>query len=499
MSNSKVCASVSAETCAEAVKKIGDAAQSADLIEIRFDHLRPDELPLMLGYLRSNASIKPIIATYRAPEQGGRGPASAADRGKFWEILGDGFAAVDLEEDVFDTPRARETRILSYHNFSSTDGDPDAIFNRLYARRPDIIKYAYLADDIIDTLPVWNILQKAERVSQPVVAIAMGEAGKITRILGPSHGSRWTYGSVGEATAPGQISADDLTNLYRVREIDRETRVYGVIGDPVSQSLSPRIHNAAFANAGINSVFLPLLVKDISQFIDRMVRPDTREVDLNFGGFAVTMPHKLSIIDHLDEIDETARAIGAVNTVLIAGGRLHGYNTDAEGFVRPLLARYGSLQGVRAAIYGAGGAARACVFALKKEGAIITVLARDRSKAENLAAEFAVNFDKMGSEGAEAFDIVINATPIGMKGTIEAGPLAATDLPEHAKLVYDLVTSSVPTPLIQAAERAGIDTITGLEMLVAQAVRQFEIWTGKTAPEAIMTKAAEMSRHSYDG
>ncbi len=498
MSSGKVCASVSAETCAEAVEKIGLAARSADIIEIRFDHLRPDELPLMLGYLRSHTIIKPIIATYRAPEQGGRGPVSAAERRGFWKMLGDCVESVDLEEDVFDTPGKWETRILSYHNFSFVDGDPNAIFNRLNARRPDIIKYAYLADDIIDTLPVWNLLQKAERVSQPVVAIAMGEAGKITRILGPPHGSRWTYGSVGEATAPGQISADDLTNLYRIREIDRETRVYGVIGDPVSQSLSPHIHNAAFANAGVNSVFLPLLVKDIGQFIDRMVRPDTREVDLNFGGFAVTMPHKLSIIDHLDEIDETAKAIGAVNTVLIDGGRLHGYNTDAEGFVRPLSTRYGPLKGARAAIYGAGGAARACVFSLKKEGAIVTVFARDPSKAEKLATEFGVNFDTMDTESAGAYDIVINATPIGMNAASDTGPLAP-DLLEHAKLVYDLVTSSVPTPLIQAAENAGLETITGVEMLVAQAVRQFEIWTGETAPAAIMMKAAEMSRLSYDG
>jgi 3-dehydroquinate dehydratase/shikimate dehydrogenase len=488
----KVCASVSAETSADAVIKIREASKVADLVEVRFDHLRDEELPVLLEYLRRNHAAKPLIATFRAPGQGGRGPASARTRRGFWEKLEEGFWAVDLEEDVFDVRGEWPNRILSFHDFDSAGDNADQVFDRLRLCQPAIIKYASFADDIVDTLPVWELLRRAEKISQPIIAIAMGEAGKITRVLGPVYGSLWSYGSIGTETAPGQISAEDLTNLYRVPLLNRETRVYGVIGDPVSRSLSPRIHNSAFMDAELNSVFIPIRVKDLRGFIERMVRPASREVDLNFCGFSVTMPHKLSIIGHLDEIDETAAAIGAVNTVSIEGGRLHGHNTDAEGFIAPLLSKLGSVKDSRAAVFGAGGAARACLFALKKHGANVTVFARDPSKADAIAKEFGADSDTIGREDLAVFDIVINATPAGMKGKAE------NDLPfdparlRPSKLVFDLVTSAEPTPLIRTANNAGVETITGVEMLVAQAVRQFEIWTGKTAPVEIMKKAAEM-------
>jgi 3-dehydroquinate dehydratase / shikimate dehydrogenase len=492
MKMGKVCASVSAETSRDAISQICKAEEFADLIEIRFDHLRDDELPLLLEYLRSNGAVKPLIATYRAPGQGGRGPASANERKEFWKRLDHDLWAVDLEEDVLDTPGDWPVRILSFHDFDAAGGDADEVFSRLIDRRPNVLKYAYHADDVTDTLPVWKMLQRAESVAQPVIAIAMGEAGKITRILGPAYGSLWSYGSIETETAPGQISVRDLTSVFRVPQLDRETCVYGVIGDPVSRSRSPAIHNAAFAEAGLNSVFVPLLVKDIEGFIQRMVRPATREVDLNFGGFAVTMPHKLSIVGYLDEIDETVKAIGAVNTVVIRYGRLHGHNTDAEGFIRPLLSRLGSLSGARAAVFGAGGAARACIYALKREEISVTVFARDPSKASKIANEFGVDSAKIGHEDLRSYDVVVNATPVGMNDAADNIPFSLNGL-ERTKLVYDLVTTAEPTALIKTARKAGVETITGIEMLVEQAARQFEIWTGKKAPVDTMKLAARSS------
>ena len=197
----------------------------------------------------------------------------------------------------------------------------------------------------------------------------MGEAGQWTRILGLGHGAFLTYASVDadRETADGQITADELVNVYRAKQLDRDTRVYGVLGDPVSSSLSPYMHNAAFKDAGLNAVFLPLQVKDLDAFMRRMVLPAIREVELNFAGFAVTMPHKQTIMKYLDDIDPVAKKIGAVNTVKIDGDKLIGYNTDAHGFITSLKQRIPDLKGVRHAVLGAGGAARAVIHALKEE------------------------------------------------------------------------------------------------------------------------------------
>ena len=490
MKTGRVCASVTANTASDTVASISKAEKTADIIEIRFDHLPEHEVTQLLDHLRVYGYKKPFIATYRSSEQGGLAPSDSTTRRQFWERLCNGFWAVDQEEDIFDRTVQTQNHILSYHDFDAGRADVMQVFERLRSKKPTIVKYAYLADDITDTIPVWRMLKGAADASQQAVVIAMGEAGKITRILGCAYGSKWTYGSVDEATAPGQISVEDLIDLYRVHALSNNTKVYGVIGDPVSHSLSPKIHNAAFKDAALDSVFLPLLVKDLHGFIERMVRPSSREVELNFAGFAVTMPHKLIIMDQLDEIDDTAMAIGAVNTVKIDGDLLRGYNTDADGFIRPLLEKLGSIKGLMVAVLGAGGAARACLYALKAHGASATIIARDADRGSKLAGEFGAEFFTMKGGSIESFEVLVNATPVGMAGN-EGSPmpfdLASSD---RIKVVYDLVTSTKPTPLIRAALKAGIQTITGVEMLVAQAARQFEIWTGQSAPVNVMENAA---------
>ena len=318
----------------------------------------------------------------------------------------------------------------------------------------------------------------------------MGEAGKWTRILGLAHGAFLTYASLdaGKETADGQITAKDLIEIYRVKELDENTKVFGVIGDPVSQSQSPYMHNPSFAAACVNAVFIHLPVKNIDEFMRRMVKPETREVELNFGGFSVTMPHKQLIMKHLDAIDSTAEKIGAVNTVKIDRDKLIGYNTDAHGFITPLKARFGGLRDARVAIFGAGGASRACVYALKEEGADVTVFARDIVKAEAFASEFNVKFGAISNFRSEisngrssGFDIIVDATPTGMKGSLENETLFTADELAGVKFVYDIVTKSTDTPLIREAKTAGITALGGIEMLLAQGARQFEIWTGREA------------------
>jgi 3-dehydroquinate dehydratase/shikimate dehydrogenase len=321
----------------------------------------------------------------------------------------------------------------------------------------------------------------------------MGEGGKWTRILGLAHGAFLTYGSFeeGDETAPGQLTVTDLIKTYRVKELDENTEVYGVIGNPVTRSLSPNIHNPAFASVGLNSVFIPLMVKDLDAFMHRMVRRETREIELNFRGFAVTMPHKQAIMQHLDEIDPTAAAIGAVNTVkLDVNGRSIGYNTDAYGFIEPLKQRLRDLSNKRVAVMGAGGASRACIYGLKGEGCDLTVFARDGDKAATLAYELGVSSSTLTEWQNNNFDIVVNATPVGMRGVNADNSLLNAAQLKGVRFVYDLVTSPTDTPFIREARAAGIEAIGGLEMLIAQAAKQFEIWTGQPANVELMRTSA---------
>lgn len=320
----------------------------------------------------------------------------------------------------------------------------------------------------------------------------MGEAGKWTRILGLAYGSPLAYASLDRAggTAPGQITAADLINVYRAKDLSLESKVFGLIAGDTSYSMSPYIQNAAIGKAGLDAVFVPLQVADIEEFFRRMVREATRDIDLNFRGFAVTNPHKRSIIGLLDSVDETAAAIGAVNTVFLDSGKWRGTNTDAEGFIAPLKERFGSLQGANVAVLGAGGAARACVYALRREGADVTVLARDLAKATPLADQFGAKL--LPLDAIEHLDVLVNTTPLGTRGEHQSETPVSSEKLSGIKLVYDLTYNPRETRLLMEAREAGCETLDGLEMLIRQAAAQFTIWTGLEADTAAMQKAALM-------
>lgn len=494
MNSGKICVSVCAETADKMIAKIIQAEQFADVIEVRFDCLLPHEISACRSQISQLRLQTPLLATFRSDDQGGRRQITGDERLEFWRSDPSGLWGGDLEEDVFGESARWPNRIISRHDFVGVPPDLNAAYEQMAASVADFIKLAVTAHDITDCLPVWMLLERAKSENRRIIPIAMVEAGKWTRILGLAHGAFMTYASLesGDETAPGQVSARDLIEVYRVKELDRDTKVYGLIGDPVSQSLSPYMHNPAFQAIGENAVFLHLQVKDLDGFIRRMVRPETREVDLNIGGFSVTMPHKQAIMRHLDDIDPTAKAIGAVNTVKISDGKLTGYNTDAHGFITPLRAKVGDLRDARVAVFGGGGAARACVYALKQVGADVTVFARDAVKGNAFALEFGLSFREFSKSGAEKtdlgseFDIIVDATPLGMKGPHENDSLFTADELKGLKFVYDLVTKTTETPLIAEAKRAGVPAIGGLDMLIAQGCRQFEIWTGREAPAQLM-------------
>ena len=510
----KICVPVCVRRFDQLQPAIARAAEGADLIEVRLDYLAVDELQQRKWELPEllRSLTRPVILTLRPTEYGGARSISLRDRLLFRRDSPDGtkldgFEFWDLEHDLAQFLRQREDQgwgqlhlgscdwkqaIVSYHDVVSFPADLDAIFELLLSMPAAVLKIAVQADDATDCLPVFNLLDRARREGRELIAIAMGQAGVMTRILGPSRGSFLTYGSLDEnsASAPGQMTARELREVYRIDSINRETEIMGVIGRPVAHSISPYLHNAALAQANINAVFLPFEVQDVDGFMLRMVRKDSRELDWNLRGFAVTAPHKSAVMKHLDWIEPAAKEIGAVNTIVVQDDELHGYNTDAAGFIGPLTSRIGSLDGVRCAVIGAGGAARAVVWALRQERAIVTLFCRDPEKAKTVQDQFEVTCRPLADAMFEAFDVLINATPLGTLGELETEtPVTAAQL-RGVRLAYDLVYNPLETRFLREARETGCGTVGGFEMLIGQAAEQFRLWTGKEPDVESMRDAA---------
>jgi 3-dehydroquinate dehydratase / shikimate dehydrogenase len=320
----------------------------------------------------------------------------------------------------------------------------------------------------------------------------MGDAGLTTRILGPSRGVFLTYGALEEdsGTAPGQITAEQMRSVYHIDKIDRQTRVHGLVGSPVMHSISPHVHNAAFEAEGINAVYIPFEVKNLKAFVQRMVQPASREMDWQLAGLSITAPHKLAVMQYLDWIDERAVEIGAVNTIVIEGNDLLGYNTDVDGFIEPLLTAIDLTAGSRAAVIGAGGAANAVLWSLKKQEVEVVLFVRNVEKAQELAEKFEVTCKQLDGANFEGFDVVVNATPLGSFGARQDQTPATSEQLRGVRLAYDLVYNPNETRFMREAATVGCKTLGGMEMLVAQARRQFKLWTGKEAPASVMHAAA---------
>ena len=284
-----------------------------------------------------------------------------------------------------------------------------------------------------------------------------------------------------EGTAAGQVSARLLRHLYRVEKLGRNTRIYGVIADPVRHSISPVIHNRAFQYRRMEAVYLPFLVPppQLRDFFSLAEK-------LPIAGFSVTIPHKQKIIRYLDIVDPLARRIGAVNTVWRKGGKWRGTNTDTAGVTIPL-GRQLRLRNASVLIVGNGGAARGAAYALADAGAKISVVGRNADRVRALAK--ACNAEPLMREqlASRHFDALVHATPLGMFPHVDD---CYFDGAVPAEVVFDMVYNPLETVLIKRAREQGKTVVPGLQMFIEQAVRQFEIWTGETAPRSLMEKAA---------
>ena len=316
-----------------------------------------------------------------------------------------------------------------------------------------------------------------------MIVLAMGELGFPTRVLSPVFGGVFTYAApmLADGTAAGQVSARYLRHLYRVEKLARTARIYGVIADPVRHSISPAVHNRAFQSRRVDAVYLPFLVspaflRDFFSLADK----------LPLAGFSVTIPHKQKIIRYLDAVEPLARRIGAVNTVWRKAGKWRGTNTDAAGVTGPL-ARLIRLNKSNILIVGNGGAARGAAFALSDAGAKISLVGRNADRVRALAKVCGAEALMREQLSSLHFDAVVHATPLGMYPHVN-DCFFAGDIP--ADVVFDMVYNPLETQLLKRAREQGKTVIPGLEMFIEQAARQFELWTGESAPRPVMQKAA---------
>lgn len=484
----KVCLAVNADSADEMLEIAESMAQDNPFLEFRLDYLRQPEAAIskIRRFLETHQYIT-AIATCRRVDNGGKFRGSLVAQ---LEVLSKASTAgcqivdVELESALKAKPEAlirlrkNAGLIISSHDFRATRA-LDRTLEKMQRIPADFYKIVTTATTLSDNVTMMKFLQ-TESDKHALVGLCMGEQGIISRVLGVRAGSVFTFGAVSarQKTAPGQVSARDLRSIYRIEQVDAATRVYGVAGDPIEHSLSPIIMNTALRRENVNGVYVALHAKTLKDLMNCV-----REIPLH--GLSITMPYKQAILEYLDNSDAHTSKIEACNTVVRGqDGKLYGFNTDIAGVVRPLEQRV-ILENAKVLVLGAGGAARAAVFGLRERGAEIWILNRTSAKAQKLARQAKARVIKRSDLRKMAFDVIINATPIGMGSTREC-PLKDEEI--QGKVAFDMVYDPVETRLLQVARTKGMAVIPGVEMFVHQAARQFEIWTGKPAPTPEMLR-----------
>jgi len=472
-------------------RAILSASGKAGAVEVRLDAVPGADLRLLF-----EGAPRPILATCRRRADGGFWTGSESRRQEIlWSAARAGATFIDVEDDVAGSAMAGLAGapgigvIVSRHDTQGPPRNPDALYRRM-AKNKGIkaVKIVGTARRPSDVSAVRDLLGRHQRSNPPLISFLMGGAGVASRVMALEWGSWATYVSAsnGRETAPGQVSLPDLLGVYRVEEIDDETRLAGIIGSPLSHSLSPVMHNAAYHADGLNFRYVPMTIdrKADLKGLGRAMR------DLKIRGLSVTAPWKIEILKHLDVIEPMARRIGAVNTVVCDAERTLGFNTDATGGLsaleEALAAHRMKLSGLTVAVVGAGGSARALAHAVAGAGAHVLVATRAAAPGRHLARSAGGRHVPIGRLSRESYDVLIHCTPVGSGRP----SLPVTDAAVKGRLVYDLIYRPETTPLLKRARQKGIATLSGLEMLVRQGAEQYTLFTGRTAPIDVMREAA---------
>ncbi len=432
-----LCAIITGPTYEQAHKQMEAAS---DLYELRLDYFDTLDLPKISALLK-----KPCIITLRSPAEGGKFRGSEEERQKkLLELAALNPAYIDIESTV---PLAKKipNLIISYHQFDHTP-DLDALWTKLTKTPAAYYKIATMANSSLDS---WRMLEFV-KAHKNCIGFCLGEKGSFSRILGPLYGSPITYACLEEPTAPGQIPLSELKKL----SLTPDTKLFGLIGDPLTNSSSPAFHNQNFREWRLNAVYvkMPFQASELPQFLPRL---------LSFSGLSVTMPLKESIIPYLDRLDPEAAEIGAVNTIVIKEGKTIGYNTDGKGAL-DAIEQHTPVKGKSLTLLGAGGAARAILYEAKKRGARVSLFNRTKEKAVTLASHFGVQ----AIDALQPCDILVNSTPADF-------PLEGI-LP--GTFVMDIRSYPRLTPFLEKAAEKNCHLIYGSEMFYHQALGQYRLW-----------------------
>ncbi len=479
----RVVVSITGSDPSEMETKAEQALRESNFLEFRLDYQKN---PLAaIPRIKRLLDYRPdmiAIATCRRKQTGGLFAGSmAAQADILTRAAAAGAQIVDLELESAQSMKSADLErlrgevtalLLSYHDYKATR-KLDETFEEMLRVGADFYKLVSTATCLHDNVVMMKFLQR-HGDHHFMIGHCMGEQGIISRVLGVRAGSVFTFGAAttGEETAPGQVTMRELRDLYRIEQVDAVTRVYGVVGDPLTHSLSPYIMNAAFRRENVNAVYLRLHAKKMDDLMACVV-------EIPISGLSVTMPYKEALVEHLENSDVWTKRTGACNTVIRGqDGKLFGYNTDVAGVVTPL-EEFLPLAGAKILVLGAGGAARAAVFGLQQRGAEVSILNRTSQRAVALAKEAGAKTIKRVDLPKLSFDAIVNATPVGM-GNPKLSPLEDKEL--RARIIFDLVYNPYETRLLKMAREQQLVALSGVEMFVQQGARQFEIWTGIPAP-----------------
>ncbi|CAI9118697.1 OLC1v1020297C1 [Oldenlandia corymbosa var. corymbosa] len=501
-----ICAPLMADTVDQMLSLMQKAKQSgADLVEIRLDSLKSFNAAIDVEILIKRCPL-PTLFTYRPVWEGGQYEGDEKSRLDVLHLameLGADHIDVELKavEEFYSSfhgnKPAKCKLIVSSHNYHNTPSAEDlgSLVARIQASGADIVKFATTAQDITDVARIFQITVHSQ---VPIIAMVMGERGLMSRILCPKFGGYLTFGTLesGKVSAPGQPTIEDLLNLYNFRQLGPDTKIYGIIGKPVSHSKSPKLYNEAFKSVGFNGVFMHLLVDDIEKFFQTYSSTD-------FAGFSCTIPHKEAALKCCDEIDPVAKSIGAVNCLVRrpTDGKLFGCNTDYVGAITAIedglrdshhasISNESPLAGKLFVVVGAGGAGKALAYGAKQKGARVVIANRTYERARELADAIggqAVSLSELESFHPEDGMILANTTSIGMQPKVDETPVAQEAL-KHYSLVFDAVYTPKYTRLLREAEEAGAQIVTGVEMFIGQAYEQYERFTGLPAPKELFRR-----------
>ena len=476
---SMLIAAINSANAIDAKQKIQQTLNLADGIELRLDYWQELDLKA-LAELRKSITI-PVIFTLRKKSQGGSYQHDENTRLKdilaLCQLNPD---YLDLEDDIpsdflkqihENFPAIK--LICSHHNFNETPADLNKILQAMLNPYSHIYKIAAKANCAIDMLRMLQFI-KNHQTKYKIAGMSMGEFGCATRIIAPIIGGELTYASLTDnhATAPGQITLQELNDIYHYRKLNQQTQIYALLGDPVDKSVGHLWHNQAFQMQNKNAVYIKMrvLAHEVQQVLQACRT-------LPFFGFSVTMPLKELVFPAIDNIEQDAKKIGAINSIALENNFYSGFNTDGVAAIDVLMAYLPDINNKKIIILGAGGAARALIYIAKQRGAEVIVLNRTFDKAKKLATEFnckALELQKLMEIKEQGYDAIINTLPYSAQE--KEMQLFILDNFIAGTVAMDIVYNPAETPFLVLARQAGCQCIYGYEMFNRQAALQEKRW-----------------------